>query len=379
MKTINIIRRNATVLGISVCVMLLAWLGVSWYYAGELESVAFKIDHEEDEFDLEVIAVDDNVIKLRYLSGNDLWERPGIWGLEWEDGYGQIREIINVDKDSSVRSFASIDGTPAPGTMARTDKYAYPVDPSARDLTYENVYFESPLGPMDAWFFDGVNNTWIISVHGLRGNRSESMRILPTLVDLGFPTLAINYRNDKGVAADPSGYHQFGITEWEDLEAAAEYAIKHGANDIVLYGYSMGGAIVSSFMIRSQLADRTSALILDSPMLDFEQTVNYGGKQRNLPGFITATAKWVAGWRFNIDWNGMDYLKDTSHISVPIFLIHGEDDDLVPIITSTTFAAERKDIVTYLKLLRTPHGAGWNVHREQYEQSLRDFLDSVIK
>ena len=379
MKILNIARRNSTVLGISVFIMLSVWLGVSWYYAGELESVAFKIDHEEDEFDLEVIALNGNTIELRHIGGSDLWERPGVWGLEWDGGYGQIREIISVDKDSSVRIFASIDGTPAPGTMARTDKYAYPGDPSARGLAYKNVSFESPLGPMGAWFFENVNDTWVISVHGLRGHRSESMRILPTLIDLGFPTLAIDYRNDKGTAEDPSGYHQFGITEWEDLESAARYAIKHGANDLVLYGYSMGGAIVSSFMTRSQLADHTAALILDSPMLDFEQTIDYGGKQRNLPGFITATAKWIAGWRFNIDWNGMDYVQQAANISVPIFLIHGEDDDLVPIITSETLAAERKDIVTYLRLLRTPHGAGWNVHREQYEQSLRKFLASVNK
>ena len=55
-------------------------------------------------------------------------------------------------------------------------------------------------------------------------------------------------------AASADGYHRYGQTEWEDLAAAIQYALDHGAEDVVLVGYSMGGAIVVSLLYRSPLA-----------------------------------------------------------------------------------------------------------------------------
>ena len=153
--------------------------------------------------------------------------------------------------------------------------------------------------------------------------------------------------------------------------------LDNGARDLLLYGYSMGVGFVANFLIRSPLADRVAAVVLDAPMRDFEETVNYGAERRTLPGSVTATAKWFAGQRFDIDWEGMDYLNRAAAFSPPILLIHGDDDDLVPIRISDALAARRGDIVTYVRLADTPHVAGWNVPRAEYEQAGQDFLGKV--
>jgi hypothetical protein len=54
--------------------------------------------------------------------------------------------------------------------------------------------------------------------------------------DLHLPSLAIKYRNDKGVPADPSARYQYGRTEGRDLEGAVRYALAHGGGRVVLVG-----------------------------------------------------------------------------------------------------------------------------------------------
>ena len=51
---------------------------------------------------------------------------------------------------------------------------------------------------------------------------------------LASPALFITFRNDKGQPKEPSGIYQYGITEWQDLHAAAEYVLSQpGAREIV--------------------------------------------------------------------------------------------------------------------------------------------------
>ena len=130
--------------------------------------------------------------------------------------------------------------------------------------------------------------------------------MLPTMAELGLPSLVITYRNDPEAPASPDGFHRFGHTEWEDLEGAARYALDHGAKDFVLVGYSMGGAIVVNFIYQSSLAGWVQGAILDAPMLDFNATIDLGARQRGAPGILTALGKFVASARFDIDWAEVD-------------------------------------------------------------------------
>jgi hypothetical protein len=140
----------------------------------------------------------------------------------------------------------------------------------------------------------------------------------------------------------------------------------------------MGGGIVVSFMYRSPLVDRVSAVILDSPMLSFEKSVDWGGKQRNLPDILTQTAKWIAHKRFDIAWDELDYLASVDRLDVPVLLFHGDADETVPVATSDQLADERPDIVTYLRFDGAPHVGNWNADPERYEAAIRDFLANVL-
>ncbi len=141
----------------------------------------------------------------------------------------------------------------------------------------------------------------------------------------------------------------------------------------------MGGGIVANFLYQSPLADRVLGVILDSPMLDLAATVDLGAKNRNLPPFLTNIAKIIARFRFDIDWDALDYLNRVGEISVPVLLFHGDADETVPVSISEIFAETRPDVVNYQFFEGAPHVGAWNVDPARYEAVVREFIDEVAK
>jgi uncharacterized protein len=99
----------------------------------------------------------------------------------------------------------------------------------------------------------------------------------------GFPALVLSYRDDPGAPACSDRLRHWGASEWRDVEAATAYALDHGAADVVLVGYSMGGALVASFLYQSPLAAKVRGVILDAPGLDLGAAIDYGARDRDVP------------------------------------------------------------------------------------------------
>jgi len=351
----------------------LSLLGGAWYYSDALKSEALVPKEEPPEFDLRVAAVESGTIRLDVTGKADRdgdWGRDGVFGVEWEGGYGRAGAILELEAQHVVRTFTAIQGTPRSGDMARLDSFAFPSDPQqAYGLPFEDATVASPLGAFPAWFIAGRGDTWAIFVHGKGADQREALRVLRTV---RLPSLVITYRNDAGAPGDSEGLYRYGETEWEDLEAAVEYALGHGARKLVLVGYSMGGGIVASFLYRSLLAGQVSAAVLDSPMLDFEATVAWGSRDRFAPGLLKAAGRQLAAWRFGVNWGELDYLSRAGELSVPILLFHGDDDPKVPVRTSDQLAEARPDLVTYVRVPGAGHVRSWNSNAEAYERAMEE-------
>ena len=378
----RISRKRMLIILISILAFILAAVfATAWYYSGVLNHRALKVRHEPFKHNLTASVVDEGLVRLEDGPEGGRWKNAGKWGLEWDGGSGMIGEIVEEGGDFVVRRFTLADGHSPNSESALVSGYIYPQDPFlAFGIEYEDVQYETPLGTQDAWQFKGEGDTWVIFVHGHRGGPEDGLALVPILHDLGLPSLFITYRNDEGQPRDPGGIHQFGATEWEDLHSAAEYVLSQpDARNIVLIGISMGGGVIAKFLYESPLAGRVTGVVLDSPVLDFKATVDYGARKLHLPGFVTAPMKWISSWRYGVDWEAMDYLKDADRLKGPILLIHGENDGQVPIATSNELAELRRDIVTYSVYPDTPHGGSWNVDSERYERELKGFLNSVVK
>jgi hypothetical protein len=372
------------------------YAGGGWYFSGVLNERALEGAERRastlPDYDLTVTAVTDGAITLAYQGDPGALAKEGIWGLRWDGGYGRVGKIVTPPTPSDegegvvTRVFEPTAGVPpAVGDPAEMDVRAWPEDPKEAGLDVEEVIIPGPMGDYPAWFLDGTDDTWAIVVHGNSMTRADGTRMLPILQAVGLPTLAISYRNDPGAPEDPSGKLRYGQTEWRDLQAAVQYAFDNGAEEVVLAGYSMGGGIIASFLQHSDLADRVAAVVWDAPMLDFSTTVDDNASRETLPlaglplpQSLTSVAKWMAGWRYGVDWGAIDYLEGVDAFDVPILIFHGDEDLTVPIATSEQMAELRPDLVELIVCPGADHIECWNLDPRSYEEQLQTFLDQAV-
>jgi pimeloyl-ACP methyl ester carboxylesterase len=316
---------------------------------------------------------------VRLSNGTDA-ALDGTYGLDYDGGYGRLGPIGSRRADGVVRAFTSEHGALAPGTPARVDTYAYDGDPrSALGLDYQDVSVHDELGDFPAWYVPGSGPTWFVHVHGHDGARGESLRYLTALHEAGMPVLVPTYRNDVGAPASPDGVDHLGLTEWQDVNAAVHWALDHGARDVVLGGWSMGGAVALQVADRSAVAGRIRALVLDSPVLDWRDVFRRQGAVRGLPVAERDLAMWVAERRYGLDLDRLDWVSRSAELKVPMLIVHSDADDYVPDGPAKQLAAARPDLVTLALVAGAGHTQAWNLDPAGYEQRLLAWLRSLAE
>ena len=312
------------------------------------------------------------------LARSEDTERPGVYGLDWEGGHAIVGAIVGEDDDTVTRRLRGVRGYLVPEMEVGVEANVFSGDPEqAFGIPFADVDVQSELGPMPAWSIPGKGATWAIVVHGINGTPQVGLRMVPGLHRANLPTLLITYREDLGAPTSPDGFHHMGLTEWRDLQAAARYALDHGARRLLLVGYSMGGAIVTQFMQHSPLAPRVSGLVLDAPALDWRRILEFNATEMGLPGFMALPVEWTIGARIEVDWDDLDALEHPEDFQLPILLFHGDDDRVVPISISEDFATELPRWVTYYSAPEAGHVEAWNVNPGLYERRLKAFLTLI--
>ena len=375
--------------------VLVFHLGGGWYFSGLIRSDGLEPRGPQPNFGVRVVELDGSSI---VLDGTDrrAIEHAGVFGLWWDGGYGEVGAITSTEGELVTRGFSLVNGSPPP-TCSSADLaqcpdvdlegFVYPSDPSDVGLTFEEVAYESPLGEMGAWQVPPTSEdtgVWAIQMHGWRTERREIVRMLPTYAEAGITSLVIDYRNDPGTPPDPSGLYRFGRTEWQDTEAAVEYALGQGARAIVLSGYSTGATAEMAFLESSSLADVVVGVVFDAPNLDFGRAISKEASKRTIPGTpiplpptLTAAAKWIADLRFDVDWKAIDYVDRADALAVPTLIFHGARDERVPISVSEDIAEANPAFVTLVIVEEADHVLSWNVDPESYSNRLGAFLDAL--
>ena len=359
--------------------------GISWHLAGKIQSEALAVEPcpaMPAYDDVRFVGLSPGQARLVAIGYQPALSRPELYGITWPGGIGQLgASVAAVDGVVTRPLTVTFGSAPRVGQLAALERAYFLGDAAAAlGIPVEHVAIPGPLGPLPAWYFPGRSETFVIGVHGQNGTRKDVLRIVDIAHRTGFPALAVTYRGDLGVAADPSGYFRYGQTEWPDIEAAVRWSLEHGAGRVVLAGQSMGAGVVAAFLRYSPLAAMVSRVVLDAPMLDLHAAVEYQVRRHTAPviGRALAPLVWmaerIAGVRFGVDWRAIDYLGDATWLTVPALVTHGDDDMRVPV----SISGRLRELHPALVALEVFPGAGhlesWNVDRARYTSLVESFL-----
>lgn len=342
----------------------------------------------------------------------------GSWGLDFAGGFGRVDEVrALVDTEygpAAIRPFELLDGDipivredrrsgrdrrkgARDGDRRRTrmpppwpvpvylSPYAFPDDPQilARrcGATWSIDAVRTPSGAwLPAWRFvpPDPSSTWVVGIHGRGARRTELFRLIDICLRAGLPCLVVSYRTDAWTAA-PVPRTTLGQTEWEDVAAAVRHLVKEGADDVVLAGCSLGGAIAAQVLRRSAIAPYVRGVILDSPALTWAPIIQHVARGRRVPTAMVPVVMQAARLRSRIDWAVLDHLAAASDFSHPILLIHGTADTVVPVWLSDALAEARPDLVTYWRPEGAGHVTAWNHDPDGYARAVRTFLGKTTR
>ncbi|GAA1749840.1 alpha/beta hydrolase [Nostocoides vanveenii] len=341
-------------------------------------------------FDLTIRSVehDDNG-DLIVLDRTAQTTAPGIYNLWFEHGgWAQLStEIVDRGATRVARRITGTtpDFTPKAGNCVSWSGvyYATPADAGfhARDIT-----ITTPAGRCRAWRVDGDPATWAIHIHGLGSTRAGTLRGVLAATELGYISLVISYRNTAEGPRVGTGRSTLGCTEKADVDEAIGYAVRRGAQRIVLFGWSMGAAIALQLANRPRHEGLIAALVLDSPVLNWTEVIKANSARTGLPAAaghlaipwltLTPLARTV-GLPGSIPLRSFDWTSRAVELNTPTLIVHGTRDDSVPVQLSQALRDARPDLVD-LATFDAGHTLCWNADPDLWHETVTTWLKARV-
>lgn len=345
----------------------------SWLQAGTVDSGWLTVSHQTPAGAGIVVAVEPDRVILSDSGGADA---AGVWGLAFDGGRAVVGEVEFASDEQVVRSLLEVTGGLTPGTAVSFDAAVWGPDALNR-LGLTEEFIGGSDGALVLWTAPGVDDTWVVFVHGNGADRAQALRMVPAVTAAGYPVAIPSYRNDEGVGPSPTGRHGFGYDEWRDIQTVIDFGLGAGALDFVLVGYGSGGSIVGTYLYESRSADRIVGVVLDSPMLSLATAIEDAWADRGVPGWAIGWTKAIASMRFGLDLGAIDHVERAAEWTAPVLILHGRDDEVNSLDAAAAFAIARGDDA----LLLTFPGAGpdalWNIDPTRYEAAFIGFVDEV--
>ncbi|WP_454294148.1 alpha/beta hydrolase [Salana multivorans] len=341
-------------------------------------------------FDLTVRGIEhDDRGKLIVLDRTEQTAAPGIYNLWFEHGgWAQLSADI-MDRGPS-RVARRITST-APGLTPKVGDRAswsgiYYATPADAGLNARDITITTPAGPCPAWRIDGDPSTWAIHIHGLGSTRAGTLRGVRAATELAYTSLVVSYRNTAEGPRVGTGRTTLGRTETADVDEAIGYAVRRGAQRIVLFGWSMGAAIALQLANRPRHERLIAALVLDSPVLNWTEVIKTNCARSGLPAAAGHLAiPWLAlaplaravGLPGGIPLRSFDWTARTADLATPTLILHGTRDDSAPIRLSQGLRDAHPDLVE-LETFDAGHTLCWNTDPDRWHETVTTWLNARV-
>jgi fermentation-respiration switch protein FrsA (DUF1100 family) len=166
----------------------------------------------------------------------------------------------------------------------------------------------------------------------------------------GWGFLAISYRGYGGSTGSPT---QKGLLHDAEAAYAAARAKEYEGRRIVLMGESLGTGVATDMAA----AHEAAALVLDSPY--------FSALEIAAAHFSFFPVRWLMHDQFRSD-------LAIGKIGVPLLIVHGEDDDIVPISSARRLFELANEPKTFIAV---PGGAHLVLGRQDVFWRVREWID----
>lgn len=166
-----------------------------------------------------------------------------------------------------------------------------------------------------AWYAPAPQGHFtLLYCHGNGGNLGDRGGRARWLLDAGFGLLLLEYRGYGGNPGQPT---EAGLAR--DAQAAMDFLNKTGTSEkgTVLYGESLGTAVAVRLAAeRAKTGSPVAAVVLEAPF-------------SSVTDIAASRYPWVpVRWLLKDPFDARARIAD---IDAPVMIIHGEDDDVVPV------------------------------------------------
>ena len=243
--------------------------------------------------------------------------------------------------------------------------------PGLYGLEYQPVELHAADGTeLFAWFLParGKAQGTVLYLHGNGQNISTQFANVAWMPAAGFNVLALDYRGYGGSQGTPSL-----AGAQLDIDAAMTALLARPDVDpgrIAVFGQSLGGALAIYYVAHSRYRDNVKALVVDSAFSDYERI----GQEKLAAAIVTWPFQWFASLTIDNRYSPEASVRLLS--PVPLLLIHGDADTLVPLHHSQRLY----ELAGYPKQLWVVPGAGHiqAVKEKEVRRRLGEYLKHAL-
>lgn len=226
-------------------------------------------------------------------------------------------------------------------------------------LDFEDVRFKTSDGVvLHGWFVTGGGDATLVWFHGNGGNIGHRVGNIRELVErLGVNIFIFDYR----------GYGRSEGSPYEEgtyLDAEAAIAHVHSRDDVdseklIYFGRSLGCAVAAELAIKHP----PRALICESGFT-------------SVRAMATKVYPFLPGLQFLVT-TKYDTLEKIARVEVPVMILHGDRDEIVPFSMSKELFDAAKGPKRFYTIEGAGHNDTYHVGGPPYFDALLDFVDEV--
>lgn len=245
------------------------------------------------------------------------------------------------------------------------------LDPNQIGLAYEDVYFHSSDGvKLHGWLLpaEGKAKGTILFLHGNAENITTHITSVYWLPAKHYNVFLPDYRGYGRSEGSPS---LEGVQD--DINSAMGYLLQRADIDperIVILGQSLGGASAIYNLAHSPYREKIKALISESAFSEYRGIV----REKMASFWVTWPLQWPLSLTIDDDFSPLFEVNKISPI--PLLLIHGDKDQIVPLSHGQAlFAAAGQPKEMWI----VPNGGHIEAfRRKEYQIRLLDYLERIL-